>query len=65
MHGTGDRVIPFSQLHALRTAIPAARGYTLRTYEHSNAVSLGQLARRVPAAMTDVVSLVRIIRAIV
>lgn len=65
VHGTGDRVIPFSQLRALRTAIPTARGYALRTYEHSNAVSLGHLARRVPAAMADVISLGRIIRAIV
>ena len=64
VHGAGDRVIPFSQLHALRSAIPHAHSYTLRTYEHSNAVSPAQLAKRLPAAVADAISLVRIIRAI-
>jgi pimeloyl-ACP methyl ester carboxylesterase len=65
VHGTGDRVIPFSQLHALRAASPRARVYPLRTYEHSNAASPAELARRLPAAVADVMSLIRIVRAIV
>ncbi len=61
VHGVGDRVIPFSQLQALRSAIPDAHSYPLRSYAHSSTLSPREIASRIPSTVMDTWTLMRII----
>ncbi len=67
VHGYDDDVIPYSQMEALRAALPpgvVAGAYLTGWYGHTTRANLRDLARMAPALTREGITMLRILRAL-